>query len=133
MSPPRIPEAELDFEYSRSSGPGGQNVNRVETRVTLRFDVAASAALTAEQKGRLGERLATRINKDGVLWVSSQRHRTREANRRAALLRFGELVRGALAPKRTRIKTRSTRAAKERRLDEKRRRKLTKERRAKVE
>lgn len=123
---PRIPEAELAFEYSRSSGPGGQNVNRVETRATLLFDIARSRSLDAEQKIRLGWRLATRINRDGILRVSSQRHRTREANRRAALERFAELLEQALARARPRVKTALSAGVKRRRLDQKRRRGETK-------
>ena len=67
-----IPDEEISFATSRSGGPGGQNVNKLETRVTVRFDVEGSAALSEEQKARLRERLATRITKDGVLQVTSQ-------------------------------------------------------------
>ncbi len=83
-----IAEDELRFTYSRSSGPGGQNVNRVETRVTLLFDVLGSPSLSEGHKRRIASLLATRINKEGILRVVSQRHRTREANRRAARERF---------------------------------------------
>jgi ribosome-associated protein len=117
-----IDENELSFSYTRSSGPGGQHVNRVETRVTLRFDVAGSPSLTEEQRERVLRRLATRINKDGVLRVVSQRHRTQEANRRAAVERFHELLAEALRPRRVRRKTRVPRAARRRRLESKRRR-----------
>ncbi len=117
-----IAEDELRFTYSRSSGPGGQNVNRVETRVTLLFDVLGSPSLTEWQKGRIAGRLATRINKEGILRVVSQRHRTREANRRAARERFEELLTGALRTVRSRRKTRVPRGARRRRLEGKRRR-----------
>jgi ribosome-associated protein len=80
-----IPDSELSFRYSRSSGPGGQNVNKVATKVTLLFAVGESTTLTAEQKALLGERLANRIAKDGVLHLSSERHRTRSANQRDAI------------------------------------------------
>jgi len=119
---PEIAQGELQFAYSRSSGPGGQNVNRVETRVTLLFDVDASPGLTDSQKRRIHERLATRINKNGVLRVVSQRFRTREANRRAAVERFEELLAEALRRERPRRKTRVPRAVKRRRIDSKRRR-----------
>ena len=117
-----IDESELDYEFARSSGPGGQNVNKVETKVTLKFVVEASDALTDDQKRRVCEALATRITKDGVLRVTSQRHRTREANRHAAIGRFIELVDDALAERPERKPTKMTRAARKRRLEEKRRR-----------
>lgn len=117
-----IAENELRFTYSRSSGPGGQNVNRVETRVTLLFDVLGARSLTEGEKGRIASRLATRINKEGILRVVSQRHRTREANRRAARERFEELLTAALRRNRPRHKTRVPRVVRRRRLEGKRRR-----------
>jgi ribosome-associated protein len=116
-----IPDEEVTFATSRSGGPGGQNVNKLETRVTLRFDLAASGSLTEEQKARLLERLATRITRAGILHVSAQKHRTQGANRDAALERFAELVRDALREETPRKKTRTSRAAKARRVEEKRR------------
>ncbi|MFL6195259.1 MAG: alternative ribosome rescue aminoacyl-tRNA hydrolase ArfB [Thermoanaerobaculia bacterium] len=116
-----IPDEEVSYATSRSGGPGGQNVNKLETRVTLRFDLAGSPSLTEEQKARLGERLATRITKEGVLQVSSQKHRTQAANREAAVERFAELLRENLREEAPRKKTRPSRAAKARRLDAKRR------------
>ncbi len=117
-----VAEDELRFTYSRSSGPGGQNVNRVETRVTLLFDVFGSPSLSEGQKRRIASRLATRINKEGILRVVSQRHRTREANRRAAAERFLELLNEALRRQRPRRRTRVPRKARRRRLEGKRRR-----------
>jgi ribosome-associated protein len=116
-----IPDEEVAFVTSRSGGPGGQNVNKLETRVTLRFDLAASPSLTEEQKARLGERLATRITRAGILHVTAQKHRTQGANRDAALERFAELVGEALREEAPRKKTRMSRAAKARRVEEKRR------------
>jgi ribosome-associated protein len=104
-----IPDAELAFAASRSGGPGGQNVNKVATKVTLTFDVAASPSLTDAQRDRIRARLATRISKDGVLQVVSQRHRTQGANRAAALERFVELLRHALAEKELHARTKQTR------------------------
>jgi ribosome-associated protein len=116
-----IPDEEVSFVTSRSGGPGGQNVNKLETRVTLRFDLAGSGALSEEQKARLRERLATRITREGVLQVSSQRHRSQGANREAAVERFTELLQENLREETPRRKTRPSRAAKARRLDAKRR------------
>ncbi len=117
-----IPESELDFRYSRSSGPGGQNVNKVATKVTLLFDVGNSVVLDDEQRRRIEQRLANRISKDGVLHVTSERHRTRSANQRDALDRFAELVAQALTPRKRRKKTGVPNSEKRRRLESKRRR-----------
>lgn len=117
----RIPLSELRYQTSRSSGPGGQNVNKVETRVTLLFDLEGSPSLDEARKARLRERLATRINRAGILRVVSQRHRTQAANRQAATERFVDLVAAALVTQRPRRKTRPSRSAKRRRLEEKKR------------
>ena len=116
-----IPDEDVTFATSRSGGPGGQNVNKLETRVTLRFDLAGSGALSEEQKLRLRERLATRVTRDGILQITSQRHRTQGGNREAAVERFAELLRENLREEPPRKKTRPSRAAKARRLEEKRR------------
>lgn len=117
-----IPDTELEFSTSRSGGPGGQNVNKVNTRVTLLFDVGRSPSLTEEQRERLRARLGGRISKDGVLRVVSQRHRTQLANREAVLRRFAELVREALTEDAERLPAAIPLAANERRLAEKQRR-----------
>ncbi len=117
-----VDEAEITFAYVRSPGPGGQNVNKVATSVTLRFDLTNSTSLTAIQRNRILRKLATRINKEGVLRVVSRRHRTQAANRREALARFVELLAGALRQPRPRRKTKPTRGSIERRLAEKARR-----------
>src|SRR5687768_3700407 len=111
-----IPENEITFTASRSGGPGGQNVNKVSSRVTLAFDVAHSSALSDTDKRKILSKLANRVNKDGVLRVISQQTRSQEMNRAHAIDRFAELVRDALTPQRPRIKTRASAAAKEKRI-----------------
>jgi len=117
-----VDEAELRFEFARSSGPGGQNVNKVETKVRLLFDLGKSRSLSPEQRTRIEEQLATRITKEGVLHVTSQRHRSREANRRATVERFAELLANALEEEEPRIRTRTPKNQRKRRLESKRRR-----------
>jgi ribosome-associated protein len=117
-----IPESELVFKASRSSGPGGQNVNKLNTRVTVLFNVAGSPSLSEEQKQQVRGKLASRMDKDGVLHVAAQKHRSQEANRRAAVERLQQLVLEALQPVPVRRKTRVPVAARERRLHEKKQR-----------
>jgi ribosome-associated protein len=117
-----IDESELRFEFARSSGPGGQNVNKVETKVRLLFDLTTTRSLSPAQRALIEERLATRITKGGVLHITSQRHRSREANRRATVERFSTLLAEALAEEELRIRTRTPKAQRQRRLEAKRRR-----------
>lgn len=127
-----IPDSELTFQFSRSSGPGGQNVNKVSTRVTLLFDVAQSPALSEEQRSLITRRLATRITKAGMLRVSSQKHRSQSANREAAIERFRELLRAALERPRPRRRTRMPKVAREKRIEQKKRRSTLKRQRGPV-
>lgn len=128
-----IPEGELSFSASRSSGPGGQHVNKVSTRVTLRFDVANSPSLTPEQKERIFSRLATRMSRQGVLRVVSQKTRSQAANRELAVERFVQLLQEALKQRPERKPTKVPSAAKQKRVDEKKQRgKLKRERAWKV-
>lgn len=128
-----IPLDELVFTASRSGGPGGQNVNKVSSRITLSFDVVNSPSLSPEQRARIAARLSTRINKDGILRINAQATRSQELNRADALERFAELLREALVVPKARKKTRVSRAAKERRLDEKKKRTGIKEGRTRKE
>ncbi|MHC4461310.1 MAG: alternative ribosome rescue aminoacyl-tRNA hydrolase ArfB [Planctomycetota bacterium] len=126
-----ISEDELVFKFSRSGGPGGQNVNKVNTRVTLFFDVEKCESFSDVQRQRILKRLATRADKSGVIRVVSQRYRTQKANRRVAVERLQQLLREALKKKPVRKKTVVPTAVKRRRLEEKRRRSLLKQQRAK--
>lgn len=118
----RIPVSELHFHFSTSSGPGGQHVNKAETRVTLLFDVANSPSLTEAQRKQVMQRLASRIDSSGVLQISSQASRSQYQNRETAVARFQQLLAEALKPRKARRKTRPGQAAIEQRLEEKRRR-----------
>lgn len=123
-TPPRpdITVDQLVFSTARSAGPGGQNVNKVETKVTLFFDVAASPSLSPEQKARIAERLRTRMSKAGVLRLSAQRQRSQSANRADVLERFEALIAAAFTDDAVRKPTRKSRAAVERRRAAKRHR-----------
>ena len=125
-----IPEDELRFKASRSSGPGGQNVNKLNTRMTLLFDVRNSPSLSQEQRQSIRRRLATRINQEGVLRVVCQRHRTQAANRRGAKERFAEVLGDALKKRRPRRKTQVSAAVKRRRREERKRRSRLKQNRS---
>lgn len=117
-----IPWAEIAWRASRSGGPGGQNVNKVATKVEARWDIASSAAIDDATRRTLLARLAARVDAGGCLRVTSQRFRTQGANRKAALERLAALVAGALVPVTPRRPTRPPRAAKERRIEDKKRR-----------
>ena len=125
----QIDERELQFEYIRASGPGGQNVNKVATAVQLRFDVINSPSLASDTKGRLIRLAGKRVNADGVLIIEARRFRTQEANREDAIQRFTELVQKALVPPKPRRKTNPTAVSKEKRLKEKKQRGETKKNR----
>jgi ribosome-associated protein len=117
-----IPEAELQWRFSRSSGPGGQSVNTTDSRAQLRWDVAASTALSPDQRVRVLQRLGARLI-NGVLQVSASEQRSQLQNRDAAERRLVEIVAAALAPPpRARRATRPTRGSTERRIAGKKRR-----------
>jgi ribosome-associated protein len=117
-----IDEAELRFEFVTSSGPGGQNVNKVASAAQLRFDAAHSPALSQGVLRRLATLAGRRMTRDGVIVIQAQRFRSQEQNRQDAIDRLVALLRDAATPPKARRKTRPTLASKERRLAEKRHR-----------
>jgi len=116
----KIDERELKFDFIRASGPGGQNVNKVATAAQLRFD-AANSSLPAELKTRLMHLAGKRVTSEGILLIEAKRFRTQEQNREDATQRFVELVRKSLIKPKARRKTKPTKASKETRLREKKR------------
>jgi ribosome-associated protein len=125
-----IPAEELSFTASLSGGPGGQNVNKVSSRVTLWFDVVNSPALSPEQKELIMSRLQNRIGKNGVLRVIAQQTRSQVENKELAVERFVELLRDAVKQVPIRKKTRVSRADKARRLNEKKQHGILKKKRS---
>ena len=114
-------ESELQFQASRSGGAGGQNVNKVATKVELRFQVQQSELLTEEEKALVQEKLANRINNEGYLQVVSQTERTQLQNKELCISRFYELLRQALTRQKKRTATRPTRSSVRQRLESKKR------------
>jgi len=114
-----IDESELEFRFVHSSGPGGQNVNKVATACRLRFDVANTPSLPEAVKQRLIRLAGRRMTERGVLLINAGRYRTQNSNRQDALERFTQLVRQAAVPPKHRRKTKPTLASKTRRLDSK--------------
>ena len=114
------PFRELQFSFARSSGPGGQNVNKVESKAVLRWDVGASRALPAALRARFKVRYARRINAEGVFMLTSQRHRERERNVADCIAKLTALLAEVAVPEKPRRPTRPTRGSKERRLAGKR-------------
>ena len=124
-----IPSEELSARATRSSGAGGQHVNKTSSRVQLSWNVKESAALTDEQRTRLLRKLSSRISSDGVLTVAVSDTRSQHRNREIAYSRLAEVVRGALTVPKRRKATRPTKAAREKRLDAKRLQSLKKRQR----
>jgi len=115
----RIPAGELRFSNTRSSGPGGQNVNKVNTRVELRFNVTASGSLSDKEKEKIFLKLRNRINAAGELIITSQSERSQIMNRKKAEGRFYKLLAAALTEKKKRKETKPTEASKKKRLENK--------------
>lgn len=128
-----IPRAELSYRATRAGGPGGQHVNTSATRVELAWDVARTPSLSEEQRARVRAKLANRINAEGVLLLSEGGSRSQHQNKEAVTARFQELLRAALHVPRPRRKTKPPRAAREARLQAKRRRSALKKLRGPVD
>jgi ribosome-associated protein len=127
-----VPLAELDFRFSRSSGPGGQHAQKSSTRVELLFDVAGSPSLNDEQRARVLKRLAGYVDSAGVLHLTSQSERSQWRNREETIARFQELMQQALRKQKRRKPTRPTAASREKRLRAKRKRSEKKKRRGRI-
>jgi ribosome-associated protein len=112
-------EQELDFTATRSSGPGGQNVNKVNSRVVLRFNIAETRLLVESEKEIIYSKLSKRISKEGILQITSQIKRSQLENKEIAIERFYQLLENALKPVRKRTPTRPTKASKIKRLESK--------------
>ena len=128
----RLPLSELDYQASRSGGPGGQHVNTSSTRIEVWWDVAQSPSLSEDQRARLLERLAPRLDSTGRLRLVSSGSRSQLRNREDVTERLRSVVASALAVRKRRKPTRPSRASKAARLEDKRRRAMTKERRRPV-
>jgi len=127
----KIPLSELVYTASRSSGPGGQHVNTSDTRIQVRWNVKESAALDDAERARVLKMLASRLTEAGDLILAGDSHRSQRRNREDVTQRLATLVREALIPPKPRRKTKPTRASKEKRLDEKRRKAQIKKGRSK--
>jgi len=128
-----IPASELQFQFSRSGGPGGQNVNKRETRVELLFDLRKSSSLSEEQRMRLLQRLANQVDCGGILRIVADSQRSQLQNRQEALTRLVQLLQRALYVPRRRRPTRPSRQTVEQRLNRKRQRAEAKGRRRRVQ
>jgi len=116
-----VPDEEISEKFSHSSGRGGQNINKLSTKAEVRWNVDASMAFTPEEKEKIKQILANRINKEGELIIVSQEERSQMQNRERAIEKLNKLVEAALVPEKERKPTKPTKASKERRLEEKRR------------
>ena len=114
-----IPDSDVRFSAARSAGPGGQHVNKVNSRVILEFDVKRTSVLSPYQKQRIVEMVGQRMNQEGILRLQAQRHRIQSANRADLLDRFVKILQDALRPEKTRVATRVPTRVREKRLEQK--------------
>lgn len=135
MSPIKIeiPENEIVFDFIRSTGPGGQNVNKVSSAVQLRFNIHNSSILTEDHKVRLVKKAGRKVNKNGVLIIKAQRFRTQQNNRMDALRRLESLILQTINKPKVRLKTSPSKKTIEKRLTSKRKRSATKQLRRSVD
>ncbi len=122
-----IPDEEFEWKFIRSSGPGGQNVNKVATAVQLRFLLPRNTSLPVAARNRLRRIAGQKINDDGTILITARSERSQDQNKRDALERLADLIRTAMIEPKIRKKTRPTKASKERRIDTKKRRGDTKQ------
>lgn len=128
----QIPENELEFEFARASGPGGQNVNRRETKVRVRWNIEKTQVLAEEQKEQLRQSSFVQLTIDGDIIVEAQEERIQERNREIAIQKLNKIVNRALEKDKKRISTKPSRSSKEKRLEEKKRKSQTKQSRQKI-
>jgi ribosome-associated protein len=128
-----IPMSEIEFRFTRSSGPGGQNVNKVSTRVDLLFDVASSTSMREEQKAAIVLALRSRVDGNGVLHLSVQESRSQMHNRELAIEKFTGLLQEALRPRKKRRKTKPTTTSRLKRIESKTHRGTIKKSRGRVD
>jgi ribosome-associated protein len=120
MTKYRVPRSELEFAFARSSGAGGQNVNKVNSKAEVRWDIASSESVPQDVLGRFLSRYRNRLDADGLVMVTSEKHRDRERNLEDAIAKLEEWVQSVWEKPKPRIKTKPTKGSKRRRVNEKR-------------